>query len=123
MKTIVTLLVILPYCSSAQGLFITGDQSATTIQAAYATDIEASFATNQPSVSTQGIEIGHSMGGTFDVGLRLGRDRLDSYYNTIFYGLSTSLYLLKPDSLDGAIVSLDGAYTRLNMKVENFFYN
>src|SRR5438270_220039 len=102
------LLATLPYCSSGQGLYMTGNQSATAFQATYST--------TQTSVSSQGIEIGHSIGELLDIGVRMGRGRLDSYYNAMFYGLTMSVYLIKPQGSDGAILSLDGAYRKLEMK-------
>lgn len=115
MKTIFALLAILPYCSSGQGLYINRNQSVTSIQATYSMTEE--------SVSEQGIEIGHSIGGLLDMGLQLGRGRLDSYYNTLFYGLSTSVYLIKPDNTDGVILSLGAAYRKLDMRYSIYQYN
>jgi len=110
MKAIVIILAILPYCSSGQNLYIGPNQSATTIQ--------ASYYSTQSSVSAQGLEIGRSVGGMLDVGLQIGLGRLDSYYNTVFGGLSTSLYLLKPDNIDGGIIFLEGGYRRLSMRIK-----
>ena len=115
MKTVVILLVILPCCSLGQGLYIGANQGATSLQATYSS--------TQSSVSTQGIEIGHSLGGIVDVGLQVGRARLDSYYNTLIYGLSTSLYLINPQSPDGAILSIGAAYRRLDMRFSTYQYN
>jgi hypothetical protein len=115
MKTIAKVLTILPYCSSGQGLYLPRNQSATSIQAAYTS--------TQAAVSMQGIEIGHSIGGIVDVGWHVGRDRLDSYYNTSFYGFSTSLLLLNPKEINGAILSIDAAYTRMSIKSANYTYD
>jgi hypothetical protein len=108
MKAFLLLLAILPYCSFGQGLYTTGSQSATAIQTTYSA--------TRASVSSQGIEIGHSIGDLFDIGVQMGRGRLDSYYNAMFYGLKTSVYINKPNRPDGAIISLDAAYRKLEMK-------